>query len=155
MQLDTIGENIKSRIDAQSVGGTQEKRSARARWGNHDELFFEGFLVVPNKFLRAYSGLRPPLTHGEVLFVLHLMAFKWDEAAPYPSYETLARLMGVNEKTVQRYAQSLCRKKYLYRVFQPKGPNRFDLTNLFAALVKAQSLPVKRPHSDGEDIELR
>jgi len=104
-------------------------------------------MAVPIKFLRTYAALRPPLTHGEALFVLHLMTFKWDEAHPYPSYKTIARLMGVDEKTVQRYAQALCRKRYLYRIFQAKGPNRFDLTNLFNALAMARSIPVKRPHS--------
>jgi hypothetical protein len=31
------------------------------------------------------ASLRPPLNHGEALFVLHLMTFKWEEALPYPS----------------------------------------------------------------------
>jgi DNA-binding MarR family transcriptional regulator len=117
-------------------------------------LFLEGFLVVPYKFLRSYAALRPPLTHGEVLFILHLMTFKWEEDAPYPSYQTLARLMGVDQKTVQRYAQALCRKKYLYRIFSPKGqrgPNRFDLTKLFEALSRAESIPVRRPRGAEED----
>lgn len=109
---------------------------------------------MPKKFFRAYAGLRPPLTHGEVLFILQLMTFKWDEAAPYPSYKTLANLMGVDEKTVQRYAQALCRKRYLYRLFQPKRSNQFDLTNLFAELAKAKSIPVKRPHAESEEIEM-
>jgi UDP:flavonoid glycosyltransferase YjiC (YdhE family) len=85
------------------------------------------------------------------------MSFKWEEAAPYPSYKTLARLMDVDEKTVQRHAQSLCRKKYLYRIFQPKGSNRFDLTNLFAAVAKAESIPVKRAYavaSDGGEMDM-
>ena len=144
-------------IFSRSIGGNHQRRSARVRWGNHAELFFDGFLVVPYKFLRSYTALRPPLSNGEVLFILHLMSFKWEEAAPYPSYKTLGRLMGVDEKTVQRHAQSLCRKKYLYRIFQPKGSNRFDLTNLFAAVAKAESIPVKRAHAvaaDSEEIDM-
>ena len=146
------GENT-ANIFSRSVGGNHKKRSARVRWGNHPELFLDGFLVVPYRFLRSYAALRPPLTNGEVLFILHLMSFKWEEAAPYPSYRTLSRLMGVDQKTVQRHAQSLCRKKYLYRIFQPKGTNRFDLTNLFAALAKAESIPVKRAHAVAPDSE--
>jgi hypothetical protein len=109
--------------------------------------------AVPIKFLRTYAALRPPLTHGEALFILHLMTFKWDKALPYPSYKTLSRLMGVDQKTVQRYAQSLCRKKYLFRIFQPKGTNRFDLTNLFTALAKAGSIPVKRAYAADPIVE--
>jgi len=145
---------VEQSSNSQSVGRVREKRSARARWGKHtEELFFEGFLAVPIKFLRTYAALRPPLTHGEALFILHLMTFKWDEALPYPSYKTLSRLMGVDQKTVQRYAQSLCRKKYLFRIFQAKGTNRFDLTNLFAALAKAGSIPVKRAYAADPIVE--
>jgi hypothetical protein len=75
----------------------------------------------------VHHNAEAPLTHGEALFILHLMTFKWDEALPYRSYKTLSRLMGVDQKTVQRYAQSLCRKKHLFCIFQPKGANRFDL----------------------------
>ena len=67
--------------NSKTVGSIHEKRSARGRWGNHaEELFVEGFMAVPIKFLRTYAALRPPLTHGEALFILHLMTFKWDEA---------------------------------------------------------------------------
>jgi hypothetical protein len=159
MQSDAPAETEKKteNIFSRSVGGNHEKRSARARWGNYAGLFSDGFLVVPYKFLRSYAALQPPLSNGEVLFILQLMTFKWEEAAPYPSYKTLARLMGVDEKTVQRHAQSLCRKKYLYRIFQPKGTNRFDLTNLFAAIARAESIPVKRAHAvapDGEGTDM-
>lgn len=130
---------------ARSLGGTHRTRSARARWGNRENLFLEGFLVVPNTFLRRYASLRPALTHGEALFVLHLMSFKWDDAAPHPTYKTIAGLMGVNEKTVQRYAQSLCRKKYLFRIFQDHAPNRFDLSPLFAALASPVGPQVDAP----------
>jgi len=121
-----------------------KKNSLRAPWGNRDDLFLEGYTAIPNKFFYASANLRPPLTQGELLFVLQLMTFKWDEAAPHPSYQTMANLMGVNEKTVQRYAQSLCRKKYLYRVFRPHATNRFDLTNFFDALAAASSVYVGR-----------
>ncbi len=71
-----------------------KKTSIKAPWGNREELFSEGYTVVPNKLFYASASLRPPLTHGELLFVLQLMTFKWDEAAPYPSYQTLANLWG-------------------------------------------------------------
>ena len=56
------------------------------------------------------------LSAGEVLFVLHLMEYKWDERAPFPSYKTLARRMGISDKMARRHAQSLEAKRYLRRV---------------------------------------
>jgi DNA-binding MarR family transcriptional regulator len=90
---------------------------------------------VPHKFLRQYSKLRPaPLTSNEALFVLHLMSFKWSEAAPFPTYRRIAGYMGVSDKMVRRYAQSLQRKGYLRRQFRTMSTNMFDLTDLFNAL---------------------
>src|ERR1039458_4773263 len=89
-------------------------RSATRRWGEQDErLFREGWLSVPTKFLRSYTALNPPLSSGEALFVLQLMTFKWDDAAPFPSYGRIAKTMGVTDKMARRYAQSLQKKGYL------------------------------------------
>src|SRR6202167_2852084 len=81
-------------------------RSATARWGRQNSrLFSEGWLSVPTKFLRCYTALNPPLSSGEALFVLQLMTFKWDDAAPFPSYGRIAKTMGVTDKMARRYAQ--------------------------------------------------
>jgi hypothetical protein len=112
-------------------------RSATARWGKQDtRLFKEGWLSVPNKFLRCYTALNPPLSSGEALFVLQLMTFKWDDAAPFPSYGRVAKTMGVTDKMARRYAQNLQKKGYLVRRFQKRAPNKFDLTRLFDALAE-------------------
>ena len=62
------------------------------------------------------------------------MTFKWEAEASYPSYDTIAKRMGVTDKMVHRYAQSLQKKGYVQRLFQKRGPNRFDLSGLFRAL---------------------
>ena len=87
-------------------------------------------MSVPNKFLRCYTALNPPLSSGEALFVLQLMTFKWDDAAPFPSYGRIAKTMGVTDKMARRYAQSLQKKGYLVR--------QFDLTRLFDALAEVR-----------------
>src|SRR5260370_23363755 len=96
-------------------------------------MFSAGFLVVPAKYLARYSTLN--LTTNEAMFVLQLMTFKWDSEAPFPSYATIARRMGVSEKMVRRYARSLEGKGLLRRQFQLRAPNRFDLSGLFQAVV--------------------
>jgi DNA-binding MarR family transcriptional regulator len=95
------------------------------------------FVPVVRAFLENYSSLKPfSLTHGEAMFVIHLMQFKWDEAAPFPGYKRIARLMGVSDKMVRRYALSLEQKGYLVRITRQARTNRFDLRKLFSALEK-------------------
>ena len=80
------GEGLEGREEMPSeASGAVRRRSATARWGWQDSrLFKDGWLSVPNKFLRCYTALKPPLSSGEALFVLQLMTFKWDDAAPSP-----------------------------------------------------------------------
>ncbi len=84
------------------------------------------------------------------------MTFKWDRDLPYPSYRVLGERMGITEKMARRYAQSLEKKGYLRRLYQNRGPNKFDLGGLFAALA---SMPGYIPgldrnvHSEGDEIE--
>ena len=112
-------------------------RTYTDRW-KHSELLDAGYLVVPSAFLRHYSQLQPvSLTHGEALFVLHLMEFKWDAAEPFPSYSTLASRMGISTKMVRRYARTLETKGFLRRMIRTGNTNRFDLGPLFDALLKA------------------
>lgn len=139
----------------EAASAPRKSRSYAARW-QHSELLAGGYLVVPSVFLRHYSRMKPySLTHGEALFVLHLMEFKWDQAAPFPSYATLSRRMGVSIKMVRRYAQALEEKRYLKRVVRTGNTNRFDLTPLFDKLlqvVEAESTGRTSTGSDGSTM---
>lgn len=100
------------------------------------ELESDGHVQVSAVFLENYARLKPySLTHGEAMFVVHLMQHKWGADAPYPGYKTLAKRMGVSDKTARRLAKSLEDKKYLVREVREAQTNRFHLTKLIAALV--------------------
>ena len=115
----------------------KEGRTHAGQW-RHPALFSFGYLPVPSLFLQEYSQFHPyPLSHGEALLVLHLMDFKWDESAPFPSYGRLSRRMGVSVKMVRRYAIALERKGYLRRVVRKGRTNLFDLSPLFDRLKRA------------------
>jgi len=103
------------------------------RWGSK-RLFGRGYLPVPSLFLELYGQLDPPLSSGEALFVLHLMSFKWTSEAPYPSYRTIARRMGISVKMARTHAQNLEGNGYLNRLANPGRTNRFDLKPLVEAL---------------------
>ena len=135
------------------IGGSHPTRSAAARWGGKESLFADGYLSVPNKFLRTYALLKPPLTSGEALFVLQLMTFKWDKALPFPAYKKISDAMGVTDKMARRYAQGLERKGYLRRRFQDRATNRFDLTGLFEALLVGHArLPTTETAPETDDV---
>jgi DNA-binding MarR family transcriptional regulator len=93
------------------------------------------YVAVVHGFLDHYASLKPySLTIGEAMFVVHLVRYKWGAEAPFPSYKTLARQMGVSDKMVRRYAKSLQDKGFLRREIRQADTNRFDLEPLFRAL---------------------
>lgn len=115
-------------------------RKLAVRWGGQEALFArpEGWVGVPDSFLRLYAHLKPyALTVGEAMFVLELMSYKWSDSAPFPSYKSLAARMGVTDKMVRRYAANLEGKGYLRRQARIGSTNTFDLSPLFGAIVAA------------------
>lgn len=139
---DVTTNDVTTEAEATEADAPKQKFSPALAWtpalakGRKGE---RGHVAVVRSFLRHYSSLKPfPLTSGEALFVIHIMDFKWGKAAPWPSYKTLAALMGVSEKMVRRHAQSLEVKGYLKRhICKSKWKtNLFDLTPLFAAVEK-------------------
>lgn len=110
----------------------------------HPKLESEGFTQVSNYFLLNYHRLEPyDLTHGEAMFVIHLMQHKWTTEAPYPAYKTIAKRMVVSVKTARRYAQSLEQKKYLKREMRVGVTNKFHFTKLITALVALKDKDAK------------
>lgn len=132
---------------ADSSSSPAMSRTYAARW-RHADLLESGYLVVPSIFLRHYSQLKPySLTHGEVLFILHLMEFKWDSADPFPSYDTLARRMGISTKMARRYGKALEQKGFMRRKIRTGNTNRFDLSPLFDKLLEVQTSKRSRTRS--------
>ncbi len=97
-------------------------------------LIREGWVPVSRTFLRNYSKLEPRLTVGEAMLVVHLMDFKRDQRAPYPSYKRLAGYMGISDKMVRVHARNLEAKGYLRRQVRQGLPNLFDLSPLLTKL---------------------
>jgi hypothetical protein len=106
------------------------------RWGSDRRLFVKGQLPVPSLFFESYACLNPPLNSGEALFVLQLMNFKWGRNAPFPSYRSIAKRMGISVKMARTHAQNLESKGYLWREIVSGRTNRFNLDPLFNALVE-------------------
>jgi DNA-binding MarR family transcriptional regulator len=105
------------------------------------ELESDGHVQISTFFLENYNRLKPySLTHGEAMFIVHLMQHKWGQEAPYPGYKTIAKRMGVSDKTARRLAKSLEDKKYLIREVRQANTNRFHLNKLMSALVALKNV---------------
>lgn len=112
---------------------TRPQNSLAARWGSLD-VFEEGFVGIPTAFFRYYSHLK--LSQSEAMFILHLMSFKWNENAPFPSYPTLAQRMGITTEMARRHAKRIEEKNLLKRIRRTGKSNAFDLRPLTHALVQ-------------------
>src|SRR5438045_1934059 len=90
---------------APPASGTGEGRRAKSRWT--EKLMRRGFTPVAVVFLQRYARLVPKLSHAETLLIIHLMSFKWDEKAPYPSVGLLAERLGVSTRYVRKMLKRL------------------------------------------------
>jgi DNA-binding MarR family transcriptional regulator len=114
------------------------QRDVVTRWGGNPRLFTKGYVPVPVVFLERGASLKPfSLSPAEMLFVISLMAHKWDSRAPFPGYRRLATWMGVSESYVRKIARSLEGKRFLQRRRRVGTTNEFDLTPLFQAFAEA------------------
>lgn len=112
--------------------------SLAIRWGS-PQVFDEGFVGVPAALLTRYAKLG--LSTGEIVFVLELMVFKWNDQAPFPSYNTLAQRMGITTEMTRRHAKSLESKGMLKRITRTGQSNAFDLlplTNMLKAILELE-----------------
>ena len=87
---------------------------------------------ISDFFLTNYHRLK--ITHTEAMVVIHLISFKWDSKAPFPSLTRLAKCMGISATSVRTHLRNLERKSFLYRQKRQGTTNRFHLNGLFDAL---------------------
>jgi len=118
---------------------TFTKREISQRWTV--ALTTDGWTPISNFFLENYHRLDPALNHPEALLIIHLIAHKWDEQAPYPSISRLAKRMGISTTAARKHARRLHEKGYVRREARSAKSNAFHFDGLFAALERL--LPLK------------
>ena len=129
-----------------------EKSSDKSEWQIEDRWtpkLAKKWTPISYAFLEFYSQLNPPITSGEAMFIVHVMAHKWKKAAPYPSFKTLGKRMGITHTQARNYARSLDTKGYLRRKFRVGRTNRFYFEGLYEALERC--LDAKQPEREDED----
>ena len=112
-------------IATQDLETTVPDGPVRKKWG---VALAAGFVVVPTVLLKAQGKLG--LSSDEVMVLVNLF-LTWREAAdtPYPRTSTIARRMGVGERTVQRQIVKLEEKELIRRIWgQPQRDGTRTLT---------------------------
>ena len=109
--------------------GPAARRLVSTRWT--PDLVAGGWTPVADYFRDSYAKLTPPMSTSEAMLVIHLMRHKWDEAPPFPGFNTLSKRMGVTATSVRNHARSLEQKGYLIRRERVGTTNHFDLVPLF------------------------
>lgn len=115
-----------------------------------DELDFQRGRISARFGIVAAAGYQPlpdvllfhqhelGLSSEELNVALHILAHWYaPERLPFPSAKTIARRMGVGERTIERYLTQLRQKGYLVKYRRPKGARvrkGHDLTPLIKRL---------------------
>ena len=101
-----------------------------------DAVIDAGYLVVPHLLHRHYAELG--ITEEQLVFLLQLMALRWDFTGAPHSLAAIAERMGKNISTVRRYSQQLSSAGLIVvRERTRKGwklRNDYDLAPLWARL---------------------
>jgi len=109
-------------------------RDVSSRWTPN--IAKAGWTPISDFFLDNYHRLDPPIRYAEAMLIIHLMRHKWDAAAPYPGFTTLAKRMGISPQAARLHARHLQANGYLFREMKIGETNRFHLDNLFIAVEK-------------------
>ena len=125
------------------TGPPADQSRVAARW---TPALMKRWVPVSSYFLANYHRLplhRQPtgLTSSEALLLLHLLDYKWDEKAPWPSLAVLARRMGVTRRAARMTLAKL-EEKGLLRRAMPAGAirtSRYHIEGLFEQLEALQA----------------
>ncbi len=103
-----------------------------------DAATAQGFTQVPNFLLRMKE-----ITSGDKMTFAMILSYAWQNDSCFPGQATLAKDMGVDERTVRRHIQALQTAGLL--VIQQRGQGKTNIYELNLAVVKGK-VRRSRPH---------
>ena len=96
-----------------------------------DAATSEGYTQVPNFLLRMKN-----ITSGDKMTFAMILSYKWQNDSCFPGQATLAKDMGVDERTIRRHIQALQTAGLL--VIQQRGQGKTNVYELNLAVVKGK-----------------
>lgn len=91
-------------------------------------LLKPGYTQVPNVLFTYQSKLK--ITAGEMVVLLHCLAFKWSVSNPYPSVNTISKRAGMSTVTIRRHFRNLENKGLILRIRRYRETNEYDFSPL-------------------------
>lgn|GEM_PF-3070601 len=125
-----------SKVKAKAKAATTAEGSIEERWGK--DLTGSGWTAIPNALFVYSQDLG--LTSLDIVIILHLAKFWWRKGNdPHPSKKTLAAMIGVNPRTIQRAIAKLEDKQYIKRTERKSASHGGNTSNSysFTGLIKA------------------
>lgn len=125
----------KAKPKAAKAAQVAEEKPIQQRWGK--ELTAAGWTAIPNVLFEHSQELG--LKHLDIVIILHLAGYWWRAGNdPHPTKKTLARKIGVDERTIQRSIADMEAKGYIARKarLSTLGGNLGN-SHSFAGLIKA------------------
>lgn len=100
-------------------------------------LLKPGYTQVPNVLFSFQSELN--ITTGEMVVLLHCLAFKWSVSNPYPSVNTISKRSGMSTVTVRRHFRNLEKRGLILRIRRYRETNEYDFAPLRTKLEEIYS----------------
>lgn len=141
--------DAKSKPKAKAKAATTDEGSIEERWGK--DLTGSGWTAIPNALFVYSQDLG--LTSLDIVIILHLAKFWWRKGNdPHPSKKTLAAMIGVNPRTIQRAIAKLEDKQYIKRTERKSASHGGNTSNSysFTGLIKAAK-PFAKKLRDARD----
>lgn len=91
-----------------------------------------GFTALPNLLLRHYVqlGITPP----ELRLLVALETFRWDDNRPYPSLDTLAKMLAIEPRQARNIITSLAKKGLIIRTLRVGTTSEYSIEPLIHKL---------------------
>ncbi len=103
-----------------------------------DVVTAKGFTMVPNHVLVSNK-----ISPGAKLAYAMLLKYAWEKDFCYPGQETLAKEMGVSDRSVRTYLQELEAEKFINIKQQGQGRPNLYVLYMRASGADRKNLPVK------------
>ncbi len=100
-----------------------------------------GFTNIPNVLIKNQSKLG--ITDPEMVVIVSLASYKWDQRLPYPSIPTLSKHIGKTPGAIRNNIRTLEKKGYIKRVYRDNQSNQYDLRPLIKVL-ESYTQPIKK-----------
>lgn len=105
------------------------------------QLQSDGFTTIPNTLIKNQARLG--ITDSEMVIIMSLVSFRWNQQMPYPSVATLSTFTGKTTGAIRNNLRNLEKKGIIRRIYREGQTNKYDLLPLINKL-NSYTQPIKK-----------